>query len=239
VLQPFSGADSGLPSQDLAGAGDIRATLSRVVLGEGLVDEPAGAAGELQDEAVHLSYGVLDRVAEVYGTRLGAPHEAADAFHEVVHVLQAPGLGSATVDGQRLTGEGLVDEVGDQEASVVRAHPGTVGVEDAGYSRLYSTMAMAGSGGGLRVALGLVIDGANAYRVDVPPILLVLGMDEWIAVYLTRRGEHEAGASVFRKIQGIVSTQRACLEDLQRDALEVLRARRGGEVLARIIHEGS
>ena len=78
-------------------------------------------------------------------------------------------------------------------------HPGTVGVEDAGYPGLYSVTAMVDSGGGLGVALGLVVDGADAYRVDVPPILLMLGMNKRVAVDLARRSEHEAGAFVLRK----------------------------------------
>jgi hypothetical protein len=45
----------------------------------------------------------------------------------------------------------------------------------------------------LSVALGLVVDAADTYGVDIPPVILVLGVDEWVGVDLGGGGEHEAG----------------------------------------------
>src|SRR5215210_923656 len=90
---------------------------------------------------------------------------------------------------------------------------------------------MVGHGQGLGVALGLVVDAPYARGADVAAVVLVLGVDERVAVDLGGGGEHEAGAPLEREVQSVVGAYRAGLEYLDGDAPEVLRARGGGEVV--------
>ena len=56
-------------------------------------------------------------------------------------------------------------------------------------------------------------------------------MDERISIHLRGRGQNEAGVLGAGEAQGIVRSQSADLEDRDRDALEVHRARGRGEVV--------
>src|SRR5919199_1852866 len=108
-------------------------------------------------------------------------------------MLHAPGLGAIAVDSYRITRESLGNEVWDH-APVVGAHPGPVGVEDACYTGVYTVVAVVGHSYRLGVALRLVVDAADAQRIDVAPVLLGLGMDQRVAVDLARGGEHHTRA---------------------------------------------
>src|SRR5918998_6151738 len=83
----------------------------------------------------------------------------------------------------------------------------------------------------MRPSSGLIVDAADAYLVDVAPILLVLGMLQGVAVDLAGGGEHEAGALGEGEAQGVVGSESPDLEDGDRDARKVPRARGGGEVV--------
>src|SRR5215211_3446843 len=101
MRETLLGRNLWLPTQRLPRAGDVRATLPGIILGQGFVDELAPAASELQDKAGHLLYGVLDRIADVHRARLGALHQAEDPLYQVVDVLDAPRLRAVAVDRER------------------------------------------------------------------------------------------------------------------------------------------
>src|SRR5215213_1905101 len=80
LFEPLAGGDARLPTQSLPGAGDVRTALPGIVLGEWPVGDPALATGALYQQLGDLSHRVLDGVAEVHGTGLGAPHQPPGAW---------------------------------------------------------------------------------------------------------------------------------------------------------------
>src|ERR671917_250593 len=99
LLEALARPDPRLPAQDLSGPSDVRAAPLRVVLGERLVDDLAPSAGEPYHQLGDLAHRVLYGVAYVDRAPLLAPRQPQDALHEVVDVLDAPGLRSVAVDG--------------------------------------------------------------------------------------------------------------------------------------------
>ena len=59
-----------------------------------------------------------------------SPHEAHEAVDQVVHVAEGPGLAPVPIDGDVSSLQRLNDEVR-YDATVVRPHARTIGVEDA------------------------------------------------------------------------------------------------------------
>ena len=87
----------------------------------------------LENELGELEHGEFSGVANI--DRTGDAfrvHEADEAFDEVVDIAEGAGLGAVTIDGDVFL-EGLDNEVGN-DATVVRQHPGSVGVEDADHA---------------------------------------------------------------------------------------------------------
>ena len=107
-------------------------------------------------------------------------------------------------------------------------------VEDPHDSHVEVVVAVVGHRHRLGVALGLVVHAARADRVDVAPVRLRLRVDQRVAVHLRRRGEEEAGPLGVGQPEAVVGAEAADLEDLDRDALEVDRRRRAGEVHHRV-----
>ena len=117
--------------------------------------------------------------------------EAEDAVDEVGDVAEAAGLQAVAVDGEGFAAQGLHHEVGD-DAAVVGLQARAVGVEDADQVGVDAVVAMPGGDGGLREALGLVVDGARADGVDAAPVGFDLGMDFGIAVALGGGGVEDS-----------------------------------------------
>ena len=178
--------------------------------------------GEFED-------GDLVLVPDVHRIVLAGPHEPHDAFHEVLVVAETAGLPPLPEDRQRFSPKRLGDE-GRRDAAVRGAHPGTVGVEDPDDPRVDSVFTVVGHGQGLREALGLVVDPPDADGIDVAPVTLRLGVDLRVAVDLRGGCEEEARALGFGQAEGVVGAQGADLQDLDRDAFEIDRTRRTGEV---------
>ena len=95
-------------------------------------------------------------------------------------------------------------------------------------------MAVVGHRHRLGEALGLVVHAARADRVDVAPVRLRLRVHLRVAVDLAGRGEEEPGVLGLGQAEAVVRAQAADLQDLDRDALEVDRRRRAGEVHDRV-----
>src|SRR4051794_15704858 len=110
------------PTQNLTGTRDVRAADLRIVDGKRLEDDvarrPADANHRLgQLEHRHLVVGVAD----VHGQVLVARHQGVEAPDQVVDVTERAGLGAVAVDGQRLAGDRLVQEL-HRRPPVVLAH---------------------------------------------------------------------------------------------------------------------
>jgi hypothetical protein len=185
--------------------------------------QPHNVLGQLQH--VDLSVGVAD----VDRVRLVGVQQAVDALDKVGVVLEGARLGAPAIDGQRLVGQGLIDEVG-HDTAVVQAHARAIGIEDAHDARLQAVVAVVGHRHCLGKALGLVVDAARADGVDVAPVALRLRVHLRVAVDLRGGGEEVARTLVLGQTQCVVGSQRADLE--RRDGMlqVVVGAGRGSEV---------
>jgi hypothetical protein len=128
-----------------------------------------------------------------------------------------------------LAAEGLHHEVGD-DAAVVGLQARAVGVEDADDVGVDAVVAVPGGDGGLREALGLVVDRARADGVDAAPVGLDLGMDLGVAVALGGGGVEEAGAIFAGEVERVDGAGGADQEGLRAEAVVVDGAGGRGEV---------
>ena len=111
----------------------------------------------------------------------------------VVDVAEAAGLRAVAVQRERLAGERLVHEIGD-DPPVVELHARSVGVEDPGDPHLEPVHPGVRRRQRFGESLRFVVDRTLADRVDVAPVRLDLGMLERVAVDLAGGGEEEPGA---------------------------------------------
>ena len=158
-----------------------------------------------------------------------AVEQGQEAPDLVVDVGERPRLGAVAVDRDRLARQRLGEEVR-HRPPVVGPHARAVGVEDAHDAHVEAVVAVVRHRHRLGEALGLVVDAAGADRVDVAPVGLGLRVHERVAVDLAGRGQEELGALGLGQAEAVVRAEAADLEDLDRDALEVDRRRRAGEV---------
>jgi hypothetical protein len=87
-------------------------------------------------------------------------HHPDEAFDQIVDIAEAAGLGAFAVDGDRLVGQGLDDEVADHPA-VVDRHPRAIGVEDPHHLDVDIVLPEAVEEQGLGAALAFVVAGAR------------------------------------------------------------------------------
>ena len=172
-------------------------------------------------------------VADVHRAGLVPVEEGDQPGDLVVDVTEAPGLRPVPVDRQRRAGERLVDEVGD-DATVVRAHPRAVRVEDPGDPSLQAMHARIGHGERLGEALRLVVARAWPDRVHVAVVLLGLRVLERIAVDLARRGQQEPGPVAVGQVEELPRAGAADGEGLDRVSEVGRGRRRAGEVHDRV-----
>src|SRR6187200_3193053 len=193
AAQPLVQLDLRLPAEDLARARDVRLAHLRVVDRQRLVEDLARRAGRREDRLRELEDRVLARVADVHRQVLAGLGEQGEAANQVVDVTEAARLGAVPVDGERLLGERLAQEVRDR-APVVRPHLRAVGVEDPHDRGVDALLAVIGHRQRLGIALRLVVHPARADRVDVPPVGLGLRVHLGVPVHLAGRGEQEPRA---------------------------------------------
>src|SRR5258707_14150351 len=149
--------------------------------------------------------------------------------YEVADVAKAARLFAVAEDGERLAAQGLGDEVGDDPA-VGQAHAWPVGVEDANDAGVDVVIATIGHRHRLGKALGFVVDAARADGVDIAPVVLLLRMDERVAIDFRRGSEQEASVLGFGEAERFVRAEGADLERLDRQLQVVDRAGWGGKV---------
>ena len=228
-LQAVHQVDLRLPAEDLAGLGDVGLAHLGVVLGQLQEGELRARAGQLEHGLGELQDRHLAGVADVRRQGLVGLQQPVDAVHQVRHVAEGARLAAVAEDGQGLAAQGLAHE-GRQGAPVVQAHARTVGVEDPHDAALEGVVPVVAHGHRLGEALGLVVDAAGPDRVDVTPVVLLLGVHQGVAVALRGRGQEEARALRVGQTEGFVGPERADLEGLDRVVQVVDRARRRGEV---------
>ena len=64
-------------------------------------------------------------------------------------------------------------------------HPGAIGVENTPNLDVYSMLAVIIEKQGFSASFALVVAGAQANGIHIPPVGLYLRMDLWIAIHLT------------------------------------------------------
>lgn len=100
-----------------------------------------------------------------------------------MYILETPRLGSIPIHRDILSLERLHDKVGHHTA-VGGVHTWAISVEDAHDADGDGVLAGEGVGEGFGYALALVVAGAWADGVDVPPVVFRLRMDFWVTVHL-------------------------------------------------------
>lgn len=115
-------------------------------------------------------------------------------------------------------------------ATVVGAHAGAIGVENTDDAGVHAATAVVRHGDRLGIAFGLVVAGAHADGVHIPPVRLRLRVDVRVAVYLAGTGQEEPGAVRVREFQAVLRALRADHQRLDRELLVVGGAGGTGEV---------
>src|SRR5439155_23134724 len=123
------------------------------------------------------------------------------------------GLLAVAVEGDRLVADRLADEVG-HRAPVVRVHTWAVGIEYAHDAPVQAVIAYVNGGQHLREALAFVVAGPRPDGVDVAPMLLLLRVDQRVAVRLGGGGHEEPGVVTTGQVQHVVGAPRVDHGDL-------------------------
>src|SRR5207253_2041235 len=120
-----------------------------------------------------VPHGALLGVAEVHGRGHAIVlHERHEPAHEVIDVTEAARLRAVAIDSERAAGERLHDEVAD-DATVVRIHARSVGVEDARDAHVEpATLKVHHQG--LGAALAFVVAGARPGARGIASVALAL-----------------------------------------------------------------
>ncbi len=212
--------------------GDVGAALLRVVLGEGVEDDPGFRPGYCNDFFGKLKNCVLHRVSQVDRSdeSLLVLHHPDHPLHQVGDIAEGAGLGTVAEDGDIFIFQGLEDEVGNDPA-VVLGHPGTVGVEDADDADVHVVLAVIVHHQGLGHPFPLVVAAADADGVDVAPVSLALGVHLGVAVDLGGGCLQDAGLHPFGHAQHVDHAHDAGLDGLDRVVLVVHRRGGAGQVV--------
>ena len=174
---------------------DVRLTLLGIIGRQRHEDEFRFRSRHLDDDLGELPDRELARIAEIdrAGEVAVAVHQPHEAVDQIVDVAEGARLAAVAVDGDGLALQGLHDEIGD-DAAVVGVHARAVGIEDARDLDLELVLAVIVEEQRLGAALALVIAGARADRVDVPPVVFRLRMHGRVAVDLAGRGLQDPAA---------------------------------------------
>ncbi len=187
---------------------------------------------QLYDLLCRFEDGYLLRVSEVYrpGEVIRRLHQPDQPVHHVVDIAERTGLGPVPVDRDRLSSQGLEDEVRDDPA-VIRVHARAVGVEDPGHLDLQAVLAVIIEEEGLRAPFPLVVTGPWTDGVDASEVGLGLGVDGRISIDLRSGGLEDLGLEPLGQAEHVDRAVDIDLRRLDRVVLVVDRGRRTGQVV--------
>ena len=168
-------------------------------------------------------------ITQVDGPDGIAIHQADQAIDQIVDITKETALAAVPIEGDRLTAQGLHDEI-THHTAIVGQHAWTVGVEDASDADLAAVHALVIEAKGFSDAFALVVTGANADRIHTSAITLGLGMHVWIAIDLTGGGEQQAGLYAAGQAQHVVRAKETGFGGFDRTGLVVNWRSRAGEV---------
>ncbi len=223
--EAFVGFDARLPPEKGSRSPDIRLADLGVVDREWTEHDLAAGAGKPDDALGELQQCHLLRIANVDGVVHRSLHESPQPVDEIGDVLKRTRLCAVTKDSDGRTGQGLAHERGNR-APVLEPHARPERVEDPNDARIDPVIAVVCHRDRFAEALGFVVHAPRPNRIDVSPVVLALGMHERVAVHLGSRGEQEPRALSLRDAEGIVGTERADLQRLNRQ-LQIVEGRRG------------
>ena len=204
----------------------------RVILRQRKILDARAGPGLLDDQVREIGDREFTRIAQVDRTgdlRLGT-HHLQQALNEVVDVAERPRLLALTVDRQRQFLQRADNEVG-HHPSVMRMHPGTVGVEQSNHLDLEAMLSVIVEEQSFGGPLALVVARPGPDRVHVSPIVLRLRMHQWIPVHLRGRRQQDLGTGPLGQAQHVDRSVHGSLGGLHRVTLIMNRARWAGKVI--------
>jgi len=122
----------------------------------------------------------------------------------VIDEAEGSGLGAVAEDCKWFISKGLQDEIAD-DAAIVGAHTGAVGVEDAGYADIDAVFAVVIEHEGFGDAFAFVVATPWANWVYVAPVVFFLGVFYGITVDFGGAGLQDAGFDVFGEVERVNS----------------------------------
>ena len=178
-----------------------------------------------------LQHGELPGVAEIDGAcEILRLHHAHHALDEIVHIAEAPGLGSIPIDRNIFPTKSLHDEIGHHPA-VQRIHAGPIGVEDADDPDVHPVLPVVVEEQRLRQPLPLVVAGADADGIHRPPIAFRLGMHLGVPIDLRSAGLQDPRPRPLRQPQHVQGSQHRGLGRLDGIVLVMHGTRRTGKIV--------
>src|SRR6266545_1307523 len=99
--------------------------------------------------------------------------QAINTFNQVRHITKRPSLRPIAINSQRIATKCLSHEVL-QDPAIVESHPFAVGIENANDMGVQPVITVISHDDRFGKTLGLVITSAEANRIDVAPIFLLL-----------------------------------------------------------------
>jgi hypothetical protein len=137
----------------------------------------------------------------------------ASGRDHIVHIAERAGLAAVAEHREIASEQGLHDEVG-HNAAVVGMHARPVGIEDARDLDRELVLSPVVEEQCLGATLTLVVARARTNRIDVPPVILLLRMDQRVTVNLRCRGLQNSRPYAFGKTEHVDRAMHARLRGL-------------------------
>jgi len=132
-------------------------------------------------------------------------HHTNACLNQIIDVLETPGLGTVSIQGEVLIEEGLHYKIRNYP-SIIRMHPWTVGVEYTYDLDIHTVLSLIVHAECFCAPFPLIVAGTNSYGIDMSPVILSLRMNLRIPVNLTRGSLKYPGLNSFGKSQHMNGT---------------------------------
>ena len=199
-------AHLGLPAEFPLSQRNVGLALAGVISRQGLFDQRQIRTDAGAHLFGQLANGELMRIAQVDGPGGVAIHQADQALDQIVDITEGTTLAAVAIEGDRLTAQGLHDEIAHHTA-IVGQHARAVGVEDARDPDLAAIHALVIEAEGFSDAIAHVVTGADTDRIHATAVALRLGMHVRIAIHLTGGGEQQASLYAAGQAEHVVSPE--------------------------------
>ena len=222
-------AHLGLPAEFPLSQRNVGLALAGVISRQGLFDQRQIRTDAGAHLFGQLANGELMRIAQVDGPGGVAIHQADQALDQIVDITEGTTLAAVAIEGDRLTAQGLHDEIAHHTA-VVGQHARAVGVEDTGNADLATMHALVVEAEGFSDPLALVVTSSDADRIHAAAVAFRLGMHGRIAIHLTGGGQKQAGLHAAGEAEHVVGAEKTGFGGFYRIGLVIDGGSRAGEV---------